>query len=238
MKQSLQLRIGQSLTMTPQLQQAIRLLQLSTLELQNEIQQTLDSNPMLEQDDGTGVEAAEPETAGKNSETTITAEGTADSIPDELPVDSSWDDVFDTGATSFSTPEANSRDLLDTVTVSGPSLHDHLAWQVGLTNLSDKDRYIALTVIDSIDDDGYLSVATDDLLRSMEPGVEIEPDEIDAVIHRIQQLDPVGVGARDLRECLLLQLQQYDPATPWYGEARALLRHYFTLLSNRDYAPS
>ena len=236
MKQSLQLRIGQSLTMTPQLQQAIRLLQLSTLELQNEIQQTLDSNPMLEQDDGTGVEAAEPERAERDRDTLVTAEGSADSIPDELPVDSSWDDVFDTGATSFSAPEFSSRDLLETVTVSGQNLHDHLAWQVDLTNLSDKDRYIAHTVIDSIDDDGYLTVATDELLRTMNPALEIEPDEIEAVIHHLQQLDPVGVGARDLRESLQLQLQQFDPATPWYNEAGTLLRHYFTLLSNRDYS--
>jgi RNA polymerase sigma-54 factor len=237
MKQSLQLRIGQSLTMTPQLQQAIRLLQLSTLELQNEIQQTLDSNPLLEQDEGNGSEAAEPaERLDGERESIITAEGTPDSIPDELPVDTSWDDVFDTGATSFSAPESSNRDLLETVTVSGENLHDHLAWQVDLTNLSDKDRYIARTVIDSIGDDGYLAVSTDELLKSMAPALEIDPEEVEAVIHRIQQLDPVGVGARDLRECLLLQLQQFDPDSPWHSEARTLLQHYFTLLSNRDYA--
>jgi RNA polymerase sigma-54 factor len=237
MKQSLQLRIGQSLTMTPQLQQAIRLLQLSTLELQAEIQQTLDSNPLLEQDDGTTVEVTTPETEsnGKEHESTITVAGDTDTIPDELPVDSNWEDVFDTGATSFSAPDTGGRDFLETVTVSGRNLRDHLAWQVDLTNLSEKDLQIAHTVIDSIDDDGYLMVAPEELIKSIDSGLDTELDEIEAVIHAIQQLDPIGVCARDLRECLQLQLQAFAPDTPWLKEARVLLRDYFTLLSNRDY---
>ena len=238
MKQSLQLKIGQHLTMTPQLQQAIRLLQLSTLELQTEVQEALETNPMLDQDDGSGSETPEPaqSTDEVTQETTTQPEGENQTIPEDLPVDSNWEDVFDTGATSYSAPDlSNSRDIMETVTVSGNGLHDHLAWQIGLTNFSDTDRLIALTVIDSIDDDGYLQMSTDELLKLLDGDPVIEADEIEAVIHRIQQLDPIGVCARNLQESLQLQLQQYDNDTPWLSEARTLIRDYFTLLCNRDY---
>ncbi len=237
MKQSLQLKLGQNLTMTPQLQQAIRLLQLSTLELQSEVQMALESNPMLEQDDGGAADSSEPAVAvnGSDHETTLTAQGDSENIPDELPVDSNWEDVFDTGATSYSAPDTGGYDARETVTVSSESLQDHLTWQVELTNLSETDRLIADTVIDSIDEDGYLTIGTDDIIRSLGSDIVVEPDEVEAVIHRIQQLDPVGVCARGLQESLLLQLQQYEAGTPWIREAKILVRDYFGLLSNRDY---
>ncbi len=238
MKQSLQLKLGQNLTMTPQLQQAIRLLQLSTLELQTEVQEVLESNPMLEQDEGApSQESADNERdSDRNAKDSAdNADQNIDNIPDELPVDSNWEDVFDTGATSFSAPDTGGRDMLETVTVSGESLHDHLTWQVDLTNFSDTDRMIAHTVIDSIDEDGYLTVSAEDILKTLDSGTEIELDEVEAVIHRIQQLDPIGVCARGLRESLQLQLQQFDAGTPWLREAKTLIRDYFSLLSNRDY---
>ena len=238
MKQSLQLKIGQHLTMTPQLQQAIRLLQLSTVELQTEVQEALETNPMLDQDDGTGSETPEPaqSTDEVTQKATTQPEGENESIPEDLPVDSNWEDVFDTGATSYSAPDmSNNRDIMETVTVSGNGLHDHLAWQIELTNFSDTDRLIALTIVDSIDDDGYLQVSTDELLKLLDGEPVIEADEIEAVIHRIQQLDPIGVCARNLQESLQLQLQQYARDIPWLSEARTLIRDYFTLLSNRDY---
>ncbi len=237
MKQSLQLRIGQFLTMTPQLQQAIRLLQLSTVELLTEIQQTLDSNPLLEQDEGTPAEVTEPEADvnGKSHDTAITAEGRTDSIPDELPVDSNWEDVFDTGATSFSAPDTSDHDFQEAITVSSASLRDHLVWQVDLTNLSEKDLQIAHTVIDSIDEDGYLTATLEELVNSLDAGLDTDLDEVEAVIHCIQQLDPIGVCARSLRESLMLQLNQIAPETPWLSEAKTILRDYFTPLSNRDY---
>jgi RNA polymerase sigma-54 factor len=238
MKQSLQLRIGQQLTMTPQLQQAIRLLQLSTIELQAEVQEALESNPMLEQDEGDHTEAAEPDSGDTASEkdATLTTEGNSETIPDELPTDSNWEDVFDTGATSFSAPDAgSSRDILDTVTSSGTSLHDHLVWQLEMTNFSETDRQIARTVIDSIDDDGYLQAGTAEILDSLDSSLEVELDEVQAVLHRLQQFDPIGIAARDLQECLQLQLQQLDADVRWLREARILIRDYFNLLSNRDY---
>ena len=228
--------------MTPQLQQAIRLLQLSTLELQAEVQEALESNPMLDQDDGSGNETPDGETGStagneEQAERATQAEGENENIPDELPVDSSWDDVFDTGATSFSAPDmSDNRDIMETVTISGNGLHDHLTWQVELTNFSETDQLIAHTVIDSIDDDGYLQISVEELHALLDEHPDIEQDEIEAVIHRIQQLDPIGVCARGLQECLQLQLSHFDPETPLLQHATTLIRDHFTLLSNRDYS--
>jgi len=238
MKQSLQLRIGQQLTMTPQLQQAIRLLQLSTLELQAEVQEALESNPLLEQEESGQTEASEagPRDNGRDTEAPLSAEAHSETIPEELPTDSNWEDVFDTGATSFSAPDTGgSRDMLETVTVSGDSLRDHLTWQFELTNFSETDQLIARTIIDSIDEDGYLQTSTEDILAQLDSSLGIELDEIEAVLHRIQQFDPLGVAARNLQECLRLQLRALDAGTPWLRQARILLRDYFNLLSNRDY---
>jgi RNA polymerase sigma-54 factor len=238
MKQSLQLKIGQHLTMTPQLQQAIRLLQLSSLELQTEVQDALESNPMLEQDEGIQAEAASGvDLNGSEKDTAVTTTGESENIPEDLPTDSNWEDVFDTGATSYSSPAegGSNRDVFETVSVSSGDLRDHLLWQAGLTHFSETDELIARLVIDSIDDDGYLSVSSQDILGMLDKDMEVELDEVESVIHRIQQFDPVGVGARNLQESLQLQLQQYEADTPWLREAKVLLRDYFGLLGNRDF---
>ena len=236
MKLSLQLKIGQHLTMTPQLQQAIRLLQLSTLELQAEVQDALESNPMLEQDEGS---SETPETdAGVNGterEAAATPEA-SDSIPEDLPTDSNWEDVFDTGATTYSAPEADGgRNLLERVASSSGNLQDHLLWQLEMTHFSATDAHIARLIIDSIDLDGYLAVSMEDIHGILDSRLEIEADEVQAVLHRIQQFDPIGVGARNLQESLQIQLHHYEAGTPWLREARILVRDYFNLLSNRDY---
>ena len=243
MKQSIQLRIGQQLTMTPQLQQAIRLLQLSTLELHTEIQNALDSNPMLEGElEGEAQDArdsGETDRTRESKEAEVDAPLTterADTMPEDLPVDSNWEDIFDTGATSYSSPGTDERrDGYETVTVSSGDLQDHLFWQLGLTNLSETDRIIATTLIDAIDENGYLSQDIAEIQRNLSGENEIGLDEIEAVLHRIQQFDPVGVGARNLGECLTLQLQQFDPDTPWLKEAGILIRDHLNLLGNHDY---
>jgi RNA polymerase sigma-54 factor len=244
MKQSIQLRIGQQLTMTPQLQQAIRLLQLSTLELHSEIQNALESNPMLEQGEseaegpdvhGTG-EAAGMQDSGATQAEPARASDSAETIPDDLPVDSNWDDIFDTGATSYSSPAADEqRESYETVTVSRGDLHDHLNWQLDMATLSDTDRLIATALIDAIDEDGYLTLDLAETHRNLPGELGIEPEEIEAVLHRIQQFDPVGVCARSLGECLALQLAQFDPDTPWLREARILIRDHLHLLGSHDY---
>jgi RNA polymerase sigma-54 factor len=243
MKQSIQLRIGQQLTMTPQLQQAIRLLQLSTVELHTEIQNALDSNPMLEGDlEGESQDArdiGEPdrsqESVAADMDAPLSTER-AETMPDELPVDSNWDDIFDTGSTSYSAPGPDERrDNYEAVTVSRGDLQDHLNWQLGLTNLSETDRLIATTLIDAINEDGYLTQDIAEIHRNLSEEKEIEADEIEAVLHRIQQFDPVGVGARNLGECLILQLGQFDPDTPWLKEAGIVIRDHLNLLGNHDY---
>jgi RNA polymerase sigma-54 factor len=226
--------------MTPQLQQAIRLLQLSSLELQTEVQEALETNPMLEQDDGLSADSAEagPDLNGSEKETPITAERESDKIPDELPTDSNWEDEFDTGATSYSAPGEGGdyRDISETVSVSAGDLRDHLLWQAGLTHFSETDEVIARLIIDSIDDDGYLSVSSEDILGMLDSDMDVELDEVESVMHHIQQFDPLGVGARNLQESLQLQLQQFEPGTPWLREARILLRDHFGLLGNRDFS--
>ncbi len=249
MKQSIQLRLGQHLTMTPQLQQAIRLLQLSTLELQLEVQGVLDSNLMLEVDEGDAPSAAElAAESGQQVDKERTSEAPessdaelasrTDTIPDELPVDTGWEDTYDMGSTSYSAPADNDgRDFFETHSGEGQSLQEHLLWQLDLTPFSDIDRAIARTIIDSINEDGYLSVSIDELHESLDfdPELEIGPEEIQAVLRRIQHFDPVGVGARDPAECLLIQLQQIDPATPWRAQAIQLVEQHVNLLGNRDY---
>jgi len=107
---------------------------------------------------------------------------------------------------------------------------------VEMSHFSDSDRLIAHAVVDAIDEDGYLTTGAEHILRLLDSSAGIEADEIEAVIHRIQQFDPIGVGARDLRESLLLQLEQFDAGTPWLREARLLVRDHFSLLSNRDFS--
>ncbi len=253
MKQSIQLRLGQSLTMTPQLQQAIRLLQLSTLELQMEIQQALDSNLMLEAVEHEGAESSTSSNESQDNraerndngddapaerpETEISASGQTESIPDDLPVDSNWDDVYDSGATSYSAPSNDDdRDYFETHNTGSETLHDHLVWQMELTPFSETDQSVANAIIDAVNEDGYLSLPLDDIFQGLVSSYpELEMDEVEAVLHRVQQFDPIGVAARDPGECLLLQLRQLDPATPWRAEALRLVTHHLDLLGSRDF---
>lgn len=252
MKQSLQLRLGQQLTMTPQLQQAIRMLQLSTLELQLEIQQALESNLMLEEADEyeeyeSGTEEGVSEESVNEQPTETSAESELDypeeqgptendAIPDELPVDSVWDDIYDSTQAS-SAPSSDDDRGFEYGDTSTESLREHLLWQMQLTPLSDTDTQIAEAIIDAINDDGFLSVSLEDLLGGLQQQVseEIELDEVEAVLHIIQNFDPAGVAARDLRESLLLQLKALPDDTPWLEEAITLLNQHFELLAGRDY---
>ncbi|EFK20374.1 RNA polymerase sigma-54 factor [Escherichia coli MS 21-1] len=232
MKQGLQLRLSQQLAMTPQLQQAIRLLQLSTLELQQELQQALESNPLLEQID-THEEIDTRET--QDSETLDTADALEQKeMPEELPLDASWDTIYTAG-----TPSGTSGDYIDDELPvyqgeTTQTLQDYLMWQVELTPFSDTDRAIATSIVDAVDDTGYLTVPLEDILESM-GDEEIDIDEVEAVLKRIQRFDPVGVAAKDLRDCLLIQLSQFEKTTPWLEEARLIISDHLDLLANHDF---
>ncbi|MGU4438811.1 RNA polymerase factor sigma-54 [Escherichia coli] len=232
MKQGLQLRLSQQLAMTPQLQQAIRLLQLSTLELQQELQQALESNPLLEQID-THEEIDTRET--QDSETLDTADALEQKeMPEDLPLDASWDTIYTAG-----TPSGTSGDYIDDELPvyqgeTTQTLQDYLMWQVELTPFSDTDRAIATSIVDAVNETGYLTVPLEDILESI-GDEEIDIDEVEAVLKRIQRFDPVGVAAKDLRDCLLIQLSQFDKTTPWLEEARLIISDHLDLLANHDF---
>jgi len=265
MKASLQLKMNQQLAMTPQLQQAIRLLQLSTLDLQQEIQQALDSNPLLEveedqdqepsqgddnlqsQDPGLPSDDQDTNAANKDqSNDHLEDENYADSdwnedIPVELATDSAWDDVFQNTAGSGAIVGGDDFDF-DSINGDTPDLQAHLEWQLNLTPMSDIDRFVATSVIDAIDERGYLSQSHAELLEGINSnfsqiGLEesLEMDELLAVIHRIQQFDPLGVAAQDLRECLLIQLRQLPTETPWREGAITIVGKYLDILASHDY---
>lgn len=271
MKLSLQLKLGQQLTMTPQLQQAIRLLQLSTLDLQQEIHQALESNPMLEVDesqddypsethDSEGdMDTSSPSAAAQDDfrfENSLSAHdgmdspdfGTLsdgddnrweDSIPQELSVDSHWDDVYQTTYTTGGGSSGGDGENMDFESRNSATetLQDHLSWQLNLTPMSDADRLIAMAIIDAIDTNGMLTVSIDALHASLSRSLDIEPEEVLAVLHRVQQFDPVGVGYRDLAECLMIQLLQFEKEhlTPAIKHAKMIVKDHLQLLGNRDY---
>lgn len=264
MKQSLQLKLGQQLTMTPQLQQAIRLLQLSTLDLQAEIQEALDSNPMLEvsEDDnsdnsheGNGSDEnahANGEANGKEFEFSDKSEGSSttveseeastdsdwsNDIPTDLAVDTSWDDVYQSAPsnTGLARPESEDFDY-DSRRANSETLQDHLYWQLNLTPMSDSDRLIAEAIIDAVEPTGMLNQSVEELYSGLlKFNEELEEDEVYAVLHRVQQFDPPGVASQNVRECLLIQLNQFSAATPYLKIATELVSHYLDLLGSRDF---
>ncbi len=242
MKQTLQLRLGQQLTMTPQLQQAIKLLQMSTLDLQQEIQQALDSNIMLEVADEEapqqeGSEVAEPAAARETEFAEIPNLDEKSDIPQELPGDSSWEDVYDT-IQSYTSPSHDDEGD-DYLFQRAPSqtLQDHLQWQLDMSTFSEQDYAIATSIIDSVNDDGYLTGSIEEIHQGLLEQIEdLELDEVQAVLHRVQNFDPVGVAALDLADCLALQLAQMPDDTPWKAKALELVRHHLEALAKRDMA--
>lgn len=232
MKQGLQLRLSQQLAMTPQLQQAIRLLQLSTLELQQEIQLALESNPLLEQTDlHEEIDAKEStETEGLDTREALEQKD----MPEELPLDATWDEIYTAGTPSGTGTDYSDDELPVYQGETTQTLQDYLMWQVDLTPFSDTDIAIATSIVDAVDDTGYLTVPLEDILEGM--GDEsVTMDEVEAVLKRVQRFDPVGVAARDLRDCLLIQLSQYAKDTPYLAEARLIISEHLALLANHDF---
>ena len=223
--------LGTSLTLTPQLQQAIRLLQLSALELQQEIQNQLDSNPLLEQEENTGLGQEAADTADGFGEEAagpdLADQLRSDHIQAELPVDVNWDDVYihqPTGAGS-----GMEDDEREDIRVYQQSLQDHLTDQVRLLRLNPLETLMMHCLIDSIDERGYLCDSDEVLLQTVQqqlPPVyaeRLELADLRVVIHHLQQCEPAGVGARDLPECLQLQLRALPADTPFLEQARRLL---------------
>jgi len=230
LKPSLQLKLGQQLTMTPQLQQAIRLLQLPALELQAHIRELLETNVMLEpleEAEATGtfeavVTAAEqPKTADRATESTV--EVIEDSWGEHAvgPADTPWSGEDDERQQEYAD-------------ASGESLQDHLLWQLELAHLEPRELAIARAIVDAISDDGYLTESLEEIAQTLRPELECSSEEIAAVLTRVHALDPAGIGARSVGECIELQLRQLDPATPGFETALRIARQHLALVAERE----
>ncbi len=233
MKHSLQLKLSQHLTLTPQLQQSIRLLQMSTLDLDQELDAFAQENPFLER-----VENGDSDESNGKPDDEFTLQPPSSSAPaDESAAEpaplseSDWEQ---------DSPWAGLNDEEDgdyrTVTAESVDLRSHLNSQLGVTQLSEHDKRIVALLIDALDEDGYLTQNLDELAAMLPPELEIEPIELHTALHHLQNFDPPGVGARNLSECLTLQLAVLPADTPYLEQARILAKQHLNLLASRDFA--
>jgi len=240
-KPALQLRLHQQLALTPQLQQAIRLLQLSSIELEMELRQALESNPLLELSELDGEEGANGEYIGAESPEQPPAP--AESAPasednreeqrrDELHGDDGVD--FEFGRTDYGSPTSDDNDDYESQDQEPEDLRDHLLWQLNLATLSDRDRAIGATIIEAIDDDGYLHETSETLAQNLASLHHVSIDEVEAIRHRIQHFDPLGVASRTLSECLRAQLDAFDTTTPGWAIAREVVSQHLETLARND----
>lgn len=224
MKQSLQLKLHQQLSLTPQLQQSIRLLQLSTLELDQEIGQMLQDNPMLERlDEGYAAESGQ--TAEPSQETPAGVSG--DDIYDEM----AWGERS-YGSASSEDDEDRQFQQSDTASLG---LRQHLLDQLSLTAMPERDRRLVALLIESLDEEGYLAIGLDELMDMLPAELDFDRRELEAALKLLQSFDPIGVGARNLSECLLLQLNALPAETPFLEAAKSVVRDHLDLLAEREY---
>ncbi|MEK6664038.1 MAG: RNA polymerase factor sigma-54 [Pseudomonadota bacterium] len=250
MKHSLQLRLSQQLTLTPQLQQSIRLLQLSTLELNQELETMLQENPLLERVEGTDAAEGEmyygADEAGAASASEPTSESAVEPPPEsrnessnesaepdestmEFP-DSMWDDA-PAGYTHSDDEEQDGPQMA----ACSETLREHLLWQLNLLNISDRDKSMVMLLIDALDDAGYLHQDFAELASLLPLELEVDPVELDTALKHLRNMDPVGVGARSLSECLVLQLESLPEETPGRAHAIEIARHHLAVMAARDF---
>lgn len=248
MKPTLQLKLSQHLALTPQLQLSIKLLQLSTVEMQQEIERYLLENPMLERDDDQGKESfsaaqqfdsprtpeqeREAQTANEANEARAEREQDVPQSPSDVD-----DDRWSSDAGTFTgagRDEDDDDNDAQNMHVATPSLREHLGWQLGMTQLSDRDRALVRFLIEALDDDGYLSTPLAELWETLPAEYEIEPEELEIALHYIQSFDPIGIGARSPKECLSLQLRA-RPSDAARDLALQIVDHHLELLAARDF---
>ena len=241
MKPSLQLKLSQHLALTPQLQQSIKLLQLSTIELNQEIEKVLLENPMIERDEpenqlgSSRVEAPGPlapagSEAAQEREQEQAREAEREPERDFEPTGELGEWQGTGSAPRDDDDDADFQEFQAAI----PALRDHLDAQIALTPLSDRDRALCRFMIEALDDDGYLSQSLDDLLPLLPPELEVETDDLKIALRHIQSLDPAGIGATDVSECLALQLRAL-PADAVRDLALALVAEHLELLAARDF---
>lgn len=232
MKPSLQLKLSQHLALTPQLQQSIRLLQLSTLELEQELEKYLQENPLLEREE---EEYAPQQTSVSDAESADTEKFEPDAV---APTASSADDESWLGEESSYSSSPGSFDDDDNdyqdVQAATTSLREHLSWQLGLMSIPARDQTLVQCLIDALDDDGYLTQSLEDLAETLPPELEIELEELQIALNHLQCFDPTGVGARNAQECLALQLEAL-PADDSQILGLKIVRQHLDLLAARDF---
>jgi RNA polymerase sigma-54 factor len=242
MKHSLQLKLSQHLTLTPQLQQSIRLLQLSTMDLNQEIENFLVDNPLLERVDvnheiplviplaGPGQDATVKESEPASDENDFSEASQAETTD--------WDSSSDwgsegsgNGAKRDDDDEFGGADLQ----AVAESLHQHLLNQINLTQLSDRDKHVVEMLIGNLNEDGYLTQSLEELHSALPPELELELEDLQIALQHLQHLDPAGIGARSLSECLLLQLRVMPRSTDFRDPAIRMVTDHLSLLAARDF---
>lgn len=227
MKQSLQLKLSHQLALTPQLQQSIRLLQLSTQELNQEIGQMLQENPMLERVDEGGMADA-PEGAGETA-----AEPASQDIADTVYDEMAWGDRHvSSGGSDDDDDEGRGFQQSDGESLG---LRQHLLNQLAMMPLSERDHGLVALMIEALDEDGYLGASLEELAAMLPEEMEVDETELLTALRLLQNMDPPGVGARDLGESLLLQLNELPADTPYLAEAKVLVSRHLDLLADREY---
>jgi RNA polymerase sigma-54 factor len=267
MKQSLQLKISQNLALTPQLQQSIRLLQLSTLELNQELEIILQENPLLElvegDDDESDEERANSASIDINQDTEISELATnsddnhivgevntlgSQEASTEAPIseddfkqsdfDEDYEEYGSASPWDEGSKQHNDADDDDHFTRQETvvtSLRNHLLEQIKLLTLSDRDQRIMLLLIDSINENGYLESSLEDIMASLPEALEIEFVELETALKHVQNLDPIGIGATNLQECILLQLNILPDTMPDLALAKLIVKDHLHVLANKDF---
>lgn len=221
--------------MTPQLQQAIKMLQLSSLELEQEIQNVLETNPLLERQEESDFPETDIQTEASQDDSLSSGESLSDTIPEDLSTDSNWEDTYDAEWKAPNPDGESASDYIEKLHAQSEGLAEHLLWQVDMSNLSVIDKKIAHLIIDYIDDGGLLTETPEQILSALESELLIELDDVEAVLRFVQHLDPIGMGARDLGQSLWIQFNFNYPDHPLKHKAQSLLEKNLDLLAKRDY---
>ncbi len=232
MKHSLQLKLSQHLTLTPQLQQSIRLLQLSTLELNQEIERFLQENPLLEREEDE-ESPAPPAAPGQEAAITTTATSSTETSTQESPSQSDWSG--EEGYTSYGNPESDDDDSEPPLAAGSATLREHLLGQLSLMPLSRRDTQLVAYLVDNLNDDGFIQDDLGELAELLPEELEIDSEDLGIALKYLQSLEPAGVGARNIGECLALQIEALPEDTPYRAQALQVVRENLDTLALRDY---
>ena len=236
MKQSLQIRQSQQLMLTPQLQQAIRLLQLSTLEMNQEVARLLDENPMIELVDDNAQSYAHGDAASSSSTENSSTPSSESEAPRQQ--DEEWQKQDEWNEPSFSAAGASDdeEESRSEVVADKPSLREHLIWQLNMSQLDARDKSIIGLLIDALDENGYLAQPLEEIVELLPEELDITLDDLETALTQLQHLDEPGIGARTVSECLALQVKAMSCDTPSRNLALSIVTEHLNLLASRDFS--